>query len=159
MRMQIGIGCALVLASSALSPLNARRSYSISGRELVERSDLVVIAIPTAQTADTTECSFFPNVYTKDSLGRVAPLPAAGVETPFEVSAVLKGDGSVATFVLHHYRQVTEPAMDGPSVIHFDPAGPRTSGCCLMFLTKEMDGRYAPTGGQTDLSNSVHRLM
>jgi hypothetical protein len=150
MRKVISTGCALVLAASALSPLSARQIPRFTYPDLLKQSDLVVIATPTARTADTTECAFFPNIYTRDSLGRLAPLPAAGVETPFVVSIVLKGDESVVRFVLHHYREVSEISMDSPSVLHFDPSDIRTRGSYLMFLMKEADGRYAPTGGQTD---------
>jgi hypothetical protein len=40
--------------------------------------------------------------------------------------------------------------MNGPGFVFFDPSDQKYSGDYLMFLIREPDGRYAPTGGQTD---------
>ena len=51
-------------------------------------------------------------------------------------------------FVLHHYRQTSlKGEVDGPELVSFDPDDRPDY---LLFLMREPDGRFAPTGGQTD---------
>jgi hypothetical protein len=40
--------------------------------------------------------------------------------------------------------------MDGALLVFFDPADISKRSSYLLFLVRERDGRYAPTGGQTD---------
>jgi len=110
--------------------------------ELLAKSDLVVVATPTA-THDTGE--------------HVSPFmglrEAFGVETTFMISAVLKGHLEKKTLALHHYRDnPEEPRVDGPEFVAFDPAGKRSFH---LYLIRERDGRYAPVTGQQDPGLSV----
>lgn len=138
------------IACSCVFPLLARKILVPSYRQLLERSDLVVIATPTTRTTDTAESTSLPGTQ----------VPSVGVETSFKVSAVLKGGQGLQTFVLHHYREaVAERGIDGFNLLFFDPSIPSKRGSYLLFLMREPDGRYAPTGGQTDPGYvSVHRL-
>ena len=122
--------------------------------ELLAKSDLVVLATPTA-TNDTKEHIDLPGFVGEHVIG---------VETKFAVSAVLKGDKTLKDFVFHHYRTTDGsniPHVDnGPTFISFDPVAkptlaPRTF---ILFLIREADGRYAPVVGQTDPGGAVREL-
>jgi hypothetical protein len=65
---------------------------------------------------------------------------------------VLKGDKTTKQFTLHHYRkaQIRAPGLDEPSLVFFDPSDLSQRSAYLLFLVREPDGRFAPTGGQTD---------
>jgi hypothetical protein len=139
----------LALACVLMCPLPARKLQLLSYQELLEKSELVVIAAPVTKTTDTAEQSFLPNIAVQDADGSSTKIPSIGVETTFKVSAVLKGDKSIERFVLHHYREVSDRnSFNGASLVSFSPST-STKGY-LMFLLREQDGRYAPTGGQTD---------
>ena len=127
----------ILLVSTAI--VSARLMGSWSYQQLLDKSDLVVIAIPTA-TTDTKEQIDLPG-YTA--------IRAIGVETQLAVSAVLKGDKTLKTVVLHHYRapKPNEFYPNGPNLLSFDPTKKQSF---LIFLVREADGRYAPTSGQTD---------
>jgi len=141
----VGIACC------GASWSNARVMAKVTYQELLDRSDLVVIAAPTVKTTDTNEKSFFPNIFTQHPDGTKSPIESIGVQTPFEVSAVLKGEKSIQSFVLHHYREASSTvAMDGPVLVFFDPTDMSKRSSYLLFLVREPDGRYAPTAGQTD---------
>ena len=123
-------------------------------QELLEKSDLVVLATPTA-TNDTEEHIDLPGFVGEHVIG---------VETRFTVSAVLKGDKALRDFVFHHYRTTDGsniPHVDnGPTFISFDPVvsptiTPRTF---ILFLHREADDRYAPVVGQTDPGGAVREL-
>ena len=123
-------------------------------QELLEKSDLVVIATPSA-TNDTKEHIDLPGFVGEHVIG---------VETTFTVSAVLKGDEVLRDFVLHHYRTIDGsniPHMpNGPTFVSFNPVAkptiaPRTF---ILFLLREADGRYAPIVGQTDPGEAVKEL-
>jgi hypothetical protein len=126
----------------------ARPMRSASYEELMEKSDLVVIASPTAVN-DTKEERNLPDI---------SAVRVTGVETKFAVSVVFKGDKALKEFTLHHYRQTKEGAVpNGPLLAKFDPAHSRSF---LLFLVREADGRYAPVLGQTDPGfHSVHVLQ
>jgi hypothetical protein len=123
-------------------------------QELLAKSDLVVLATPTA-TNDTNEHIDLPGF---------AGEHVIGVETKFTVSAVLKGDKAIKDFVIHHYRttygQNIAHVPNGPTFVSFDPVAnptiaPRTF---ILFLIRETDGRYAPVVGQTDPGGAVREL-
>jgi hypothetical protein len=121
-----------------------------SYQELLEKSDLVVLATPTANS-DTTEQT---GILGQRSLG---------VETRFTVSAVFKGDKTLKEFIFHHYRIPDDLKMavaNGPTFVSFaiakDPTIP--SQTFILFLIKEADGRYAPAVGQTDPGGAVREL-
>ena len=135
----------LLLATTAY----ARIVQDWSHQELLEKSDLVVIATPTA-TRDSNEQIDFPGFHESTSENRTTGLAVVGVETTFRVSAVLKGDKSIKQFVVRHYREAKpQPSQttDGPALVAFDPS---KNSSFLLFVVREADGRYAPTGGQTD---------
>jgi hypothetical protein len=124
-----------LLVSTGIVGARVVRTWSY--QELLDKSDLVVIATPTA-TNDTKEHIGLPGYNIQ---------PVIGVETKFEVSAVLKGDKSLKILVLHHYRADAIKVPNGPGFVSFDPAKERTF---LLFLVREADGRYAPAFGQID---------
>ena len=139
-----------ILSLACLStPSRARIIADHDYRQLLDRSDVVVIATPTTRTEDTNEATFFPDLLYFDAKGRRTRVRATGVETRFECSAILKGNSAVKYFVLHHYRETESPGMhiDAPQLVSFDPSD---HSVYLLFLVREADGRYAPTGGQTD---------
>jgi hypothetical protein len=123
---------AFFLASDGV--VGARYLITWSYQDLLDKSDLAVIAMPTA-TGDTKERTRLEQFW-----------PAIGVETTFAVSAVLKGDKAIKDFVLHHYR-VERPYPNGPILVSFSTSQEKTY---LLFLVRQSDGRYAPTAGQTD---------
>ena len=135
--LRLLITTALLLVTTAI--VSARLMGSWSYQQLLDKSDFVVIAIPTV-TNDTKEEMNLPG-YTA--------MRAIGVETQFKVCTVLKGDKAIKNFILHHYRapKPDEIYDNGPSLLSFDPSKKRSF---LIFLVREADGRYAPTSGQTD---------
>ncbi len=123
-------------------------------QELLEKSDLVVIATPTV-THDTKEHIDLPGF-----VGQAV----IGVETRFTVSAVLKGEKALRDFVFHHYRTTDglniANVPNGPTFVSFAPVAnptipPRTF---ILFLLREADGRYAPIVGRTDPGGAVREL-
>jgi len=133
----------------------------LSYHDVLEKSDLVVIATPKSKTTDTKEQAYFPNIFRQDEKGNESRVEAIGVETVFEVAAVLKGDQAIKLFTLHHYRGVQTAAgeLNGPLLVFFDPSDTSQLNSYLLFLVREPDGRYAPTGGQTDPGyKAINRL-
>jgi hypothetical protein len=129
----------------------AREMLVLTYQEMLAKSDLVVIATPRSKTADTSERAFLPNIWFQDKDGRRSKVDSIGVETVFAVSAVLKGDLTDKQFTLHHYREAKNGLMaDGPFLVSFDPSDISKRSSYLLFLVREPDGRFAPTGGQTD---------
>jgi|GEM_PF-1424703 len=127
---------------------SARLMANWTHQQLLEKSDLVVVALPVA-SADTKEETNLPEI----TAARVT-----GVETKFSVSSVLKGDNALKDFVLRHYRLTNTggPVFNGPTLAAFDPARGRSY---LLYLVREAEGRYAPATGQTDPGfQAVHAL-
>jgi hypothetical protein len=148
--MTFSRGILLVVATTCLSvALVARLMPHYSYQQLLDKSDLVVIATPTTKTADTKERSFF-NLSIVEPNGKQTPIPSIGVETKFDIEVVLKGKPLVGKIVLHHFREgphrltATGP---GPLVISFDPSDIQHRRSYLLFLVREADGRYGPTAG------------
>jgi hypothetical protein len=132
----------------------------LSYKELLDKSDLVVIATPKSKTTDTKEQAYLPNIMRQDENGNQRRVDAIGVETVFVVAAVLKGDQTIRRFTLHHYREAETGVaeMNGPLLVFFDPDTSDRSSY-LLFLVRQPDGRYAPTGGQTDAGyKSINRV-
>jgi len=127
--------CTFLLVSTGSASARVVRHWSY--QELLDKSDLVVIATPLA-TTDTEERIDLPGL---------AAQRVVGVETEFAVFVVLKGDKSLKKFSLHHYRADGMMMVpNGPSLVSFTP-GEKTF---IAFLVREADGRYAPTVGQVD---------
>src|SRR5262245_45545882 len=126
LRLLLAMGvCFLVLTGDSMARLVRNLSYE----ELVEKSDLVVIASPNA-TADTNE---------EINLPEMPAVRVNGIETKFTVAVVLKGDKTVKELMLHHYRLIKEVAMrSGPMLVTFDPAKRQSF---LLFLVREADGK------------------
>jgi len=68
-------------------------------KEMLAKSDLVVIANPITTTADTKEHSFLPDIWRQEKNGEKNRIESIGVETVFTVCAVLKGDTAIKQFV------------------------------------------------------------
>ena len=134
---------AFVLLSTGVVLARMVRPWSY--QELLDKSDLAVIATPTV-TNDTKEHGDHPER---------AGQPVIGVETGFTVSVVLKGDKTLKDFILHHYRADKMQVPNAPTFFAFDPAEKRTY---ILFLVREADGRYAPVVGQTDPGLAVKEL-
>jgi hypothetical protein len=139
------------LAWWTVSQVRARPLQVFSYQELLDKSDLVAIATPAGRTTDTNEETFLPGIVSTDVNGKQSRVKCIGVETAFEVAAILKGDKNVRKFVLRHCREAPPGGMNGPTFVFFDPSDPKNPReAYLLFLIREPDGRYAPTGGQTD---------
>ena len=129
-----------------------------SYQELLEKSDLVVIAFPTA-TNDTKEHIDLPCFDGQRVIG---------VETRFTVSAVLKGDKALRDFVFHYFHYYRTPdganipnVPNGPSFVSFAPVENPTSvqRKYILFLLREAEGRYAPVNDQADPGIGVKELV
>src|SRR5260370_42047171 len=94
---------AAVLYCVAPNQSQARKMLMLSYQQMLEKSDVVVIAIPKSKTTDTEEQAFLPNIWQQDKDGKQSKIKSIGVETVFAVSAALKGDASIRQFTLHHY--------------------------------------------------------
>lgn len=150
-----------MVGTACLSPsLVARIMVNPSYQQLLAKSDLVVIATPTTKTADTKERSFF-NVSVVEPDGKENAIASVGVETKFRIEVVLKGKPLAGEIVLHHFREVFHRLLAngaGPCVALFDPSDIPHRSSFLLFLVREGDGRYSPTGGQTDACFSIFQL-
>ena len=124
-------------------------------QELLEKSDLVVIATAVANS-DTTEHIDLPGFVGEHVIG---------VDTKFVISAVLKGDRSQTNIVLHHYRTSDGTNIphvpNRPSFVSFAPPERPTlvPQAYILFLVRETKGRYAPVVGQTDPGLAIKELV
>ncbi len=65
----------------------------------------------------------------------------------------MKGDKTLKTIVLHHYRlkDPTRIPPNGPDFVSFKPPFDlEKSERFMLFLKRESDGKYAPVSGQID---------
>ena len=134
------LSISLVLASFGI--LDARIVRTWTDQELLDKSDLVVIAVPTA-THDTQERGPLPGDERQ---------PVIGVQTDFSVTSVLKGVQSTKTVTLHHYRPDKMEVPNAPSFVSFDP---RAARAFRLYLARQSDGSYAPVAGQEDPGLSI----
>lgn len=147
------LAAAFLLASIGLVAARAVRIWPY--QELLEKSDLAVVAVPAA-TIDTNEHLDLPGFPGEHVIG---------VETRFTVSAVLKGDKALKNFVLHHYRTADGTNIphvpNGPSFVSFPPVGNPSSvqRTYILFLLRGADGRYAPVVGQSDPGLGIKELV
>jgi len=151
--LTFALGAATIWLLAMPEPAEARLVSWLSYREMLAKSDLVVIANPFNKTADTKERSVLPGISQQDQIGRQSKIDSVGVETVFSVLAVLKGNPGIKRLTLHHYREANSsgaPSMGGPTLVKFDPSDASARSSYLMFLVREPDGRFAPVGGQTD---------
>jgi hypothetical protein len=137
--------------------LKARLSTSWTYDRLNDAATFVVIATPTKVTT-TSERAVLRDI--EISTNNIVGI---GIETTFDVLAVLKGSRDVKTFVFHHYKlsdSVAEALRHSnvasyPILASFDPKNEETY---LLFLRQEADGRYAAVSGQTDSFLSVQQF-
>jgi hypothetical protein len=109
---------ATILFCATTNQSQAREMVVLSYQEMLEKSDLVVIATPKSKTTDTGEQAFLPNIWLQDKDGRQSKIESIGVETVFAVSVVFKGDKTAKQFTLHHYREAKiRPALDEASLV------------------------------------------
>lgn len=141
----------LILAPTIVAQARIVRMWSY--QELYDQSDLIVIA-KHISTEDTAEQWVLPDISPN--------VDVVGLSSKFAVSFVLKGDKSLKSLVLHHYRlspAIADKLMvNGPTLTSFDSHN--LVKHFLLFLHRESDGRYAPVSGQTDPMNvSIIRLL
>src|SRR5690348_12749295 len=110
-----------ILLCVAANPSQARLMEVLTYRDMLAKSDIVVIATPKSKTIDTGEQAFFPNIVQQDKDGRQSKVESIGVETVFLVSTVLKGDKTIKKFTLHHCRERNSGVtINGPMLVFFD---------------------------------------
>ncbi|HEX2746358.1 MAG TPA: hypothetical protein VHM91_00055, partial [Verrucomicrobiales bacterium] len=130
---------AATLLTSLTDNSSARLMRTWSKQELLDKSDLVVIATPVSST----------NTGEPVSLPETPAALATGVNTKFKVSLILKGPEEIREITLHHARPADPPGVtiNGPLLASFDGAVKQS---WLLYLVREKDGTYAPVSGQTD---------
>jgi hypothetical protein len=122
--------------------VGARLVRRWSDQELLDKSELAVIATPTT-THDTKERGGMPGVEAQ---------PVIGVETTFAVITILKGAQTTKMLILHHYRANRIAIINAPTFLSFDL---KTKQTFRLYIVREADGRYAPVAGQIDPGLSV----
>ena len=137
----------LLIACISLAA-NARLARSFSFDELRSNADLVVIATPIT-IKEIAERAPLPDIMQGNE-----PVMGSGIETTFNILAILKGDTKLKNFVLHHY-SVTGPQLNGPGLVSFNPSQKKTF---LLFLKRSPDGRYVAVSGQTDPNISIKAI-
>jgi hypothetical protein len=143
----LGIPLTFLLLALGVSNLEARIVVHWSVQNLFDKSDLVVVATPTA-TGDTQEQIDLPGIAQLTPDNKNIGVPAVGVETKFRIAGVLKGNKNLKEVTLHHYRlKELAAGFNNPHLLFFNP---EDKAEFLLFLVREADGRYAPTSGQTD---------
>lgn len=165
-----------IAASLSLSSISSARKVEIWPYEkLLKEADLVVIACAVSKVA--TDDRWDADVFDSDGF--------TGVETTFELAALLKGKSANSFKVLHfQYKNSSIPFEDGPGLVSFlaEPlsVGIRRSGETeegpktleptksknlkpapeyLLFLKRRADGRFEAVSGQVDPNSSVRTLF
>jgi hypothetical protein len=134
---QAALICCFSVAFALVPESGARITKQWRYQEMFDKADLVVIArvVTSKDTAERTT---------------ILSLDVIGVATEFKTHLILKGDKSIETFQLHHYKAASAAAdaavANGPNLVRFSFEHP----AFLLFLSKETDGRYVPVTGQED---------
>ncbi|MEO7728172.1 MAG: hypothetical protein ABIS45_13025 [Burkholderiales bacterium] len=140
--------------AGSITPAQARLFRTWSYQELIDRSDLVVIAQP-AESRYLDERFVLPDISRMPAKNGDARYVAGGLETKFTILTTLKGS-KLDSLVLHHYRNADGgPEINGPSFMEFEP---KACDKFLLFLKKRADGQYEGIAGQTDLILSIKKL-
>lgn len=141
------IVCLVSTCSVVLGRVSTRLPYD----ELTRQADLIVIATPLS-VRDTGQKTTIPGIRRGND-----PVPAIGMETTFDVVAVLKGDSGGKKIVLYHLREENPPKVsaNGPALASFDPGKKKRY---LLFLKHEKDDQYSPAAGQLDPADTVKDL-
>src|SRR5437879_1924675 len=101
----------LLLLTTSL-PVSARLFRRWSYQEMLDKSDIVVIARPIAATKNTKEDTVLQNMQ---------GVRVIGVESDFEILAVLKGSKDEKKLTLHHYHlSKPEDPINGPNLFYLD---------------------------------------
>ncbi len=134
----------LLVCSSCISA-TARPVEDWSEHKLTDCADFIVIATPTSSQDEPADRTYAK----RDSW--------VGVNTKFQVSAVLKGKLKGNELTLLHNRyfgggQLAVEIIDGPTLVKFDV---KAKTKFLLFLKRLDDGRFEPVSGQYDPSFSV----
>ncbi len=116
-----------------------RIAQSWTYQEIFDKADLVVIA-RYVSTKDTNE-------RTALSEGLPEPVEVIGIVSEFNTCLILKGPRDITKFQLHHYRLSGPPVGNGPALVRVASG---RQPAFVLFLVRELDGRYAPVTGQTD---------
>jgi hypothetical protein len=97
----------LVLLLAAATLAKARISEAWTYQRLYDSADLVVVGVVTS-TIDTSEATVLPYLH--------PDVHVIGESTEFHVGVVLKGDKSLKSYVLHHYRlaNTSGVGLNGP---------------------------------------------
>jgi hypothetical protein len=137
----------LLVAIGLVSNAEARITKAWEDQEVFDKADFVAIAQASA-TKDTEERS---TILTHNVIG---------VVTEFKTQLIIKGERTTKTVQLHHYRFANKSdaktIANGPDLIEIPTDKHPTY---LLFLIKEVDGRYGPVTDQTDpAAKSVLRL-
>lgn len=141
----------VILFAMLASTSFARPVVSLPYDKLTKEADLIVIATPT-KTEVTGEKMNLPGI-TRDN----KPVPGLGINTSFEVIAVMKGKQDQKDFVLFHLREAEDQKvwLNGPTLVSFNPKEKKRY---LLFLKREKDGRFTSLCGQTDPASAVKNL-
>jgi hypothetical protein len=135
--------CLALLAITSLA--DAQRIHRLSYQQLLDTSDLVVIA-----EAESTQAT--DEIITPDKTD--LHFQYVGVSTTLRIAVVLKGDKGLRSCVVHHYK-LADPEtilVHGRALVTFDTSG---KSDYLLFLKREEDGRYAPTTAPVNSELSI----
>jgi hypothetical protein len=137
----------LLVGIGLVSNAEARITKAWEDQEVFDKADFIAIAQAGA---------------TKDTEERITILThkVVGVVTEFKTQLILKGEKTIQTVQLHHYRFANksdaQATANGPDFIEIPTDKHATY---LLFLSKETDGRYGPATDQIDpAAKSVLRL-
>ena len=175
-RMKFRVFVTAIAASLSLSAISSARKIEIWPYEkLLKEADLVVIARAVSKVA--TDDRWDANVFDSDGF--------SGVETTFELAAVIKGKSANSFKVLHfQYKNPSRAFENGPGPVSFFTeslsVGIKRSGEIqeepktlepakslslkpapeyLLFLIRRADGRFEAVSGQVDPNSSVRTLV
>lgn len=134
-----------LLAGLCSSISTARPVQNWSDKDLTDHADLVVVAAPASSQDEPADRSNAKS----DSW--------VGVNTKFQVAAVLKGELKEGEVTLLHHRyfggdKTAVEIIDGPGFVKFDPAAGQKY---MLYLKRLEDGRFEPVSGQYDPHFSV----
>ena len=137
----------VVIVSVALTfSVHARMRVVMDYDKQKAEADLIVIAKPIESRSLGEQTNLTENIR--------PPVSVIGVETTFQIQAILKGTSEKNTFTFHHYRLPEEAVVvSGPDLVSFD----NQHQSYLMFLKKEKN-RFTAISGQTDPADSIKKL-
>ena len=104
----------VVIVSVALTfSVHARMRVVMDYEKQKAEADLIVIAKPIESISLGEQTNLTENIR--------PPVSVIGVETTFQIQAILKGTSEKNTFTFHHYRLPEEAVVvSGPDLVSFD---------------------------------------